>query len=395
MSRLSPGPAGGGGVGGGGQRLSRDVPNCPRRERRCHNGPNSPGEAGDGRVLSPPSSNLHPTFIPPSSHLHPTLTPSSLPTFIPPSSHPHPKFSPHFLSPASASDTTEVIGAVGESVTFRSHNPDSSVALWSFGSDPIVTVVFRSPPRLIFFEDKFKTRFAACENGHALSIRRLTMEDAGTYSVTIGDKKSTFTLQVFWELAEPTVTCEAQNCSGGSCSSSLRCSVPGTGFGNVSYTWNVGDQTWNGSSVWLQVNETSQDGLEPVTCTARNAVSSRNVTVTNLGQLCAAITTPSTGAHSGSWIRIGVVAGVEIASLLSIFLVSYCKYKCSPSTRSVPMPPAATRTVPMPPAASWPGAAPKSTVPTRPRQSSQNPRGRGSTAQPWLSHDGLCSFHGN
>ncbi|XP_064588377.1 SLAM family member 7-like [Zonotrichia leucophrys gambelii] len=97
----------------------------------------------------------------------------------------------------SSSDTRELIGAVGGSVTFRSHNPDSSVALWSFGSDPIVTVVFRSPPRLIFFEDKFKTRFAACENGHALSIRRLRVEDAGTYSVTIGDKKSTFTLQVF------------------------------------------------------------------------------------------------------------------------------------------------------------------------------------------------------
>ncbi|XP_057898632.1 uncharacterized protein LOC131095060 [Melospiza georgiana] len=213
-------------------------------------------------------------------------------------------FSPHLLSPASASDTREVIGAVGGSVTFRSHNPDRNVALWSFGGDPIVTVVFKSPPRLIFFEDKFKARFAVCEDGHALSIPQLRMEDAGTYSVAIGDKRSTFTLQVFRKLAEPTVTCEAQNCSGGSCSSSLRCSTPGTGFGNVFYTWRVGNQTWDGSSMVLQVNETSQDGLEPVTCTARNAVSSRNVTVTNLGELCAGESRGQVGERWGGLILI-------------------------------------------------------------------------------------------
>ncbi|XP_074385623.1 SLAM family member 9-like [Zonotrichia albicollis] len=241
----------------------------------------------------------------------------------------------------SASDTTEVIGVLGKSVTFRTYNPDRNVAFWFFGNDPIMTVVFEDPPRPLFYKEEFETRFAASKGGRALTISQLRMEDAGTYSVVIDEKRSTFTLQVFRELAEPTVTCEAQNCSDGSCSSSLRCSASGTGFGSVSYTWRVWDQdmdgssytwrvagrTWDGSSVVLLVRKTSQDGLETVTCTARNPVSSRNVTVTNLGQLCAAITThsPSPGAHSGSWIRIGVVAGVEIASLLSIFLVSYCK----------------------------------------------------------------------
>ncbi|XP_074385793.1 uncharacterized protein LOC141725680 isoform X2 [Zonotrichia albicollis] len=223
----------------------------------------------------------------------------------------------------SASDTTELIGAMSGSVTFRSHNPDRNVALWSFGSDPIVTVVFRTPPRLIFFEDKFKTRFAVRENGHALSIRRLTMEDAGIYSVNINRKTSTFTLQVFRKLAELTVTCEAQNCSDGSCSCCLRCSTPGdTGskecFQSISSTL----AQPRAESPMQEVNETSQDGLEPVTCTARNPVSSRDIVVTTPRVLCA-------GAHSGSWIRIGVgvVAGVEAALLLSIFLVSYRKYK--------------------------------------------------------------------
>ncbi|CAN8206860.1 unnamed protein product [Coccothraustes coccothraustes] len=97
----------------------------------------------------------------------------------------------------SASNPTEVIRAVGRSVTFHSHNPDRKIALWNFGDDPIVTVVFKGPPRLIFFEDKFKARFAVSENGHALKISELRMEDAGTYSVNIDGKTSTFTLQVF------------------------------------------------------------------------------------------------------------------------------------------------------------------------------------------------------
>ncbi|XP_039568979.1 T-lymphocyte surface antigen Ly-9-like isoform X2 [Passer montanus] len=229
----------------------------------------------------------------------------------------------------SASDTEEVIGVLGRSVTFRTHNTDKSAAFWNFGNDPIVTVAFEDPPRPVFSKDKFQTRFAVSENGRVLTISQLRMEDAGTYSVLTDGKRSTFTLQVFGELAEPTVTCEAQNCSDGSCSFSLRCSVPGAGLGNVSYSWRVRDQPWDGDSVVLRVNESSREEPEPLTCTARNPVSSRSVTVTIPGVLCSASATdpPSPGAHSGSWIRIGVVAGVEIASLLSIYLVFYCKSK--------------------------------------------------------------------
>ncbi|XP_059346216.1 T-lymphocyte surface antigen Ly-9-like isoform X2 [Ammospiza nelsoni] len=186
----------------------------------------------------------------------------------------------------SASDTKEVNGVLGKSVTFQSHNPDRMTALWFFGNEAIVTVIFDGPLRPAFHKKEFRTRFSVSKSGHALTISQLRMEDAGTYSVTINGEKSAFTLQVFRELAEPTVTCEAQNCSNGSCSSSLRCSAPGAGLGNVSYTWRVGDQNRYGSSVVLLVNETSQDGLEPLTCTARNPVSNESVTITNLGELC-------------------------------------------------------------------------------------------------------------
>ncbi|NWZ74651.1 SLAF7 protein, partial [Acrocephalus arundinaceus] len=200
----------------------------------------------------------------------------------------HPVFSPHFLSPASAGDTTEVIGAVGGAVTFRGHNTatEGNQALWSFGNEPIVTVEFGDPLQPVFSKDKFKTRFAVSEEGRALTISQLRMEDAGTYSVTINGEISTFTLLVYRELAEPSVTCEAQNCSGRNCLLALCCSVPSTGFGNVSYTWRVRDWLWKRQSMLLLVRKSSLDDLEPVTCTARNAVSSRNVTVTTPGVLC-------------------------------------------------------------------------------------------------------------
>ncbi|KAL9823173.1 SLAM family member 5-like [Geothlypis trichas] len=195
-------------------------------------------------------------------------------------------------APAGVSDTVVVIGAVGESVSFRSSSTDGKAALWSYKDDPIMTVRFEEPVEGTFHNGTFTDRYVRYNvsgEGRVFTISQLRMEDAGTYTVKINGKTSTFTLRVFRELAELTVTCETQNCSGGSCSSSLRCSVPepSTDFGNVSYTWSLGDHTWDGSSVVLLVNETSQEELEPLMCTARNPVSSRNVTVTTPGTLCA------------------------------------------------------------------------------------------------------------
>ncbi|XP_053822788.1 SLAM family member 7-like isoform X2 [Vidua chalybeata] len=274
---------------------------------------------------------LHPTLIPPWSHLHPTLIPTPSHLFIPPSSYipptsipPHPKFPPHFLSPVSVSDTKEEIRVLGGSVTFQSHNRDTKPALWSFGDDPIVTVAFEDPTRPIFHKDEFKTRFAVSKKGRALSISPLRMEDAGTYFVTIDGKKSSFTLQVFRELAEPTVTCEARNCSGRSCSFSLRCSAPGAGFGNVSYTWRVRDQLWGEGSVVPWANESAWDGPEPLTCTARNPVSSRNVTVTTPEVLCnGALSSSQVGVEVG----VRVIAGAVVLVLLLISVLFFWRSK--------------------------------------------------------------------
>ncbi|XP_058279762.1 SLAM family member 7-like isoform X2 [Hirundo rustica] len=216
-----------------------------------------------------------------------------------------------------ASDPTELIGALGSSVTFRSRSRDEGPAFWDFGGDPIVTVPDEDGAAPVFSKG-YKKRLSVSERGRELNISRLRMEDAGTYSVSINGKKSTFTLQVYRELAEPTVTCEARNCSGGSCSFSLRCSAPGTGLGNVSYTWRVSGRRREGEFLVLQ--ESSGREPEPLTCTARNAVSSRNVSVSTAGMLCA-------DAVSGSWVRIGLGAGLGVGVGLLIFLVLLRKSK--------------------------------------------------------------------
>ncbi|XP_014117380.1 PREDICTED: SLAM family member 7 [Pseudopodoces humilis] len=222
---------------------------------------------------------------------------------------------------AISSHPVQVIGTLGKSVTFRSPGSDGESALWKFGNQSIVAVAFGDPPQPVFLGEKFKSRFGVSERGRALGISRLRAEDAGIYSVDIeGKEKSAFALQVFRELEEPTVTCEAQNCSGQSCDLSLRCSAPGSGFGDVSYTWESGDRRWDEGSLVLLVNESSRDEPELLTCTARNAVSSRNVTVSTPGVLC-------TGALRGSGAGIGIGAGIGVALLVLVFLVFLWKSK--------------------------------------------------------------------
>ncbi|XP_066196216.1 SLAM family member 5-like, partial [Sylvia atricapilla] len=186
----------------------------------------------------------------------------------------------------SASDNTE-IRAVGGAVTFRIDNTEGNGARWSVGDDPIVAVESGDSPRFKFSKEEYKTRFTVSEDGRTLSITQLRMEDAGNYSVNINGKKSTFTLLVYRELPEPTVTCAAQDCLGSTCLFSLCCSVPGDGFGDISYTWTGWGLRWGEKSAVLAlVNESFWDNLEPLRCTAWNAVSIRSVTVINPEELC-------------------------------------------------------------------------------------------------------------
>ncbi|NXV25167.1 SLAF5 protein, partial [Cepphus grylle] len=186
-------------------------------------------------------------------------------------------------SAACASDWIEVVGAVGRSVTFFLPSMDTTTA-WSFHSELIVTVKFGSPPEVTFFDNNYKSRLTFPENGSALTISQLRMDDAGTYTAKHTGAKTSFALRVYRELAVPTVTCLAQNCSADSCHYTLRCAASGSVSGNVSYGWSVrGWPLSEGPTVLVE--ELPPDKL-PLTCTARNPVSSRNATVISPAALC-------------------------------------------------------------------------------------------------------------
>ncbi|NWH55377.1 SLAF5 protein, partial [Fregata magnificens] len=182
---------------------------------------------------------------------------------------------------------TEVTRAVGRSVTFCLQSLDGKAAAWSFHNDVIVTVKFGYPPEPTFFDDNYKPRLAFPKNGSALTISQLRMDDAGTYTVKTSGLKTTFTLHMYRELAVPTVTCTAQNCSADGCRYTLHCTALGSGSGNVSYGWSMGGWPWSeGPTVLVEESPPDKPPL-PLTCTAQNPVSSRNVTVLSPAALCA------------------------------------------------------------------------------------------------------------
>ncbi|KFU97731.1 SLAM family member 5, partial [Pterocles gutturalis] len=181
-------------------------------------------------------------------------------------------------------DGEEVTRALGRSVTFRLQSLDGEATAWSFHNDIIVTVKFGNPPEPTFFDNSYKPRLTFTENGRALTISQLQMDDAGTYTAkTATEKKTTFTLHVYRELAVPTVTCAAQNCSADGCRYTLGCTAVGSDFGDVSYSWNR--EGWlldEGPTVLVFFGEEPS----PLTCTAQTPVSSRNVTVISPAALC-------------------------------------------------------------------------------------------------------------
>ncbi|XP_054662583.1 SLAM family member 5 isoform X4 [Grus americana] len=233
--------------------------------------------------------------------------------------------SSQLLSPVCIDDGAEVTRAAGSSVTFHLQNLHGQAAVWSFHNNVIATVIFGNPPEVIFFDDNYKTRLAFTENGTALTINQLRMDDAGTYTAKISGVKNTLylhTLHMYRELVVPTVTCVAQNCSANSCSYTLHCTVSGSGsdFGNVSYDWSMEDQPWSKGPMVL-VEELPQDKLLLLTCTVRNPISSRNITIISPAALCA-------GTYSSRQVGIVAISVIVVGVLLAVVIfVIYRKCK--------------------------------------------------------------------
>ncbi|XP_025972168.2 SLAM family member 5-like isoform X2 [Dromaius novaehollandiae] len=222
---------------------------------------------------------------------------------------------------------TEVNGAVGKSVTFRLQSPPGTHVAWMVQNDLIATVKLGNPPSIVFFDEKRGSHLSFPDNGTAVTISRLAMGDAGTYMAQISDStKFLFNLHVYPELPPPAVTCVSHNCSAAACRYVLRCAAPAPAA-NVSYRWSTGGEP--PLTVTAPLLELPPGPELPVTCTARNPVSSSNVTV-EPAAACAEI---SPGSRT-----VIIVVAVISAVLFSALGIGWIF--CSAKARRIFTPPA-------------------------------------------------------
>uniref|UniRef100_A0A8C6YQK8 Uncharacterized protein n=1 Tax=Nothoprocta perdicaria TaxID=30464 RepID=A0A8C6YQK8_NOTPE len=153
-------------------------------------------------------------------------------------------------------------GTVGKSVTFRIPGPMEGRLYWHVKNLLMVIINSSGYPEVL--DAKYAERMAFLHNGTALILSGLVPDDAGTYWVQV----------LHAELPPPAVSCSLANCTAAPCPYELLCSAPGAA---VAYGWS-GAGALNASGPWLQLRRPLRS-LPPVTCTARNPVSSSNVTV--------------------------------------------------------------------------------------------------------------------
>uniref|UniRef100_A0A8C3C1M9 Uncharacterized protein n=1 Tax=Cairina moschata TaxID=8855 RepID=A0A8C3C1M9_CAIMO len=181
-----------------------------------------------------------------------------------------------FFSPVCA---LEVNGAEGGSVTFHLQDLKGEKLAWSFNGDTMLTITLGESLNPSFFENAYKSRVTFPNNGSSLTISQLGKKDAGTYTAKNSVYKASFTLRVHSVLREPEVTCVSWNCSADGCRYVLRCAVHTPGV--TSFVWSHGEQLDAEEPELVVEKELPPGELDvlPRTCTVRNPVSSRNVTV--------------------------------------------------------------------------------------------------------------------
>ncbi|NXC43683.1 SLAF7 protein, partial [Penelope pileata] len=177
-----------------------------------------------------------------------------------------------------ASNGLDVVGAEGKSVTFHLQNVKGEDLAWSFGTETIVTIELGTPIRPKFYDKSYKSRMTFSDNGRALTISQLRKNDAGIYTAKAEEFRAYFTLRVYSEVSEPTVSCVRWNCSDAGCRYTLRCAVETPG--DKSFFWSHNGQGVDeGPELEVEVLHLEHPDPPLYTCMVQNPVSSSNITV--------------------------------------------------------------------------------------------------------------------
>ncbi|XP_073465690.1 SLAM family member 9-like isoform X1 [Aquarana catesbeiana] len=136
---------------------------------------------------------------------------------------------------------------------------------------------------------QFEGRLDLLDNGRALRIRQLTLNDGGLYTATLTftektQHKASFNLTVYEPVPTPSIRCEKKIKASDFCNVTLRCSVP-TNTSSLSYTWKYrhGDsndyQLYNNSGDTIQISLQPESWSTEVLCKVHNPADQKNISL--------------------------------------------------------------------------------------------------------------------
>ncbi|XP_027893815.1 SLAM family member 5-like isoform X2 [Xiphophorus couchianus] len=218
---------------------------------------------------------------------------------------------------------------VGDSVGLSSNLTAKEVkgARWRYGDSNVAFQGSGLTPN-----HPFKGRVKLNDTSFSLTIRDLTLQDSGEFSLmgeVKGEQVSVFiTLQVHEPISTNSIVFSnvTEVGSDGFCTVFLECKA--NPHSDVTYSWTVGTQTRNGST--LQYSIRPQDGDTIFTCKASNVISEK-LAFTTLR--CSNTTGP--GSNEGIpipvWIILAVGGGLLIIIIIIVVSVCLCKRRWSGS----------------------------------------------------------------
>ncbi|XP_067436410.1 SLAM family member 9-like [Thunnus thynnus] len=228
---------------------------------------------------------------------------------------------------ASSCDRT-IHKKVGDTVELPSCLPTEGVnsASWKYNNTKV------ADKDVDVTHPQFKGRIDLNPTDFSLTVRRLTLQDSGVFSLIseVNDKQRptvSITLQVHKPIMKQPIlsvnsTWHALN---ESCTVVLECSA--TSDRNVSYNWTVKNQTRSGSR--LQYSIQPEDGNIKFTCTIFDSVSEKSASET---VKCGSNTSPDeqklmSNSWCPVWFIIGLVIGISLTLLMFFLLRCYTKSK--------------------------------------------------------------------
>ncbi|KAH1179568.1 hypothetical protein KIL84_005618 [Mauremys mutica] len=224
-------------------------------------------------------------------------------------------------------------GIQGESVTFSPAVPTGTLVTsiaWNAKSVIAIVAPGKQAP-LTVIDQHYTERLRVPDGSYSLELTDLSQEDTGTYTAQItiqGITKPTlqrFDLHVYKRLTESYIKIfpvQDSMCTvNGTCNVALHCTLRGGGE-DVTYTWNqIAESTVVSSEGSIFISHRLRSGVSPVTCTARNPISSSSKSI-SLQEFCEGSASSLVSYCQVKGILLLVVLGALVTAIVAVHVLT-------------------------------------------------------------------------